>query len=164
MNFAIWLDGTVLKVDLTDQLYAIYKGREAELPVVKEAFEDSLEFLSKVSGRHEVVILSPYNEEVTGGIMRSVGLSFKYIAHRGRTKPSKDPYEQLFSAYKWDPLETITIGSSPLDLLSARFYDSRIKVVCVERFRDCSRYSPFLLVRDMREALDRLIRLRKVQL
>ncbi|MCQ4343456.1 MAG: hypothetical protein NO117_00645 [Sulfolobales archaeon] len=37
MNFAIWLDGTVLKVDLTDQLYAIYKGGEAELPVVKEA-------------------------------------------------------------------------------------------------------------------------------
>jgi hypothetical protein len=91
MNFAVWLDGTVLKVDLTDQLYAIYKGGEGELPVVKEAFEDSLEFLSKVSGKHEVVILSPYNEEVTGEIMRSIGLSFKYISHHGRTKPSKDP-------------------------------------------------------------------------
>jgi len=164
VNFAVWLDGVVLKVDLTERLYEIYKGGSAELPVTYEAFEDALVFLEKVSKSNNVVIMSPYDEKTTRAVMERLKLNFDYIANEGKTKPSKVPYEKLFSVKNWDPLETFTVGASPLDLLSTRFYDSRIKVICVNRFADCSRYSPYLVVSNLDEAIERLSRLRKVQL
>jgi phosphoglycolate phosphatase-like HAD superfamily hydrolase len=164
VNFAVWLDGVILKVDLTDRLYEIYKGGSAELPVTYEAFEDALRFLEKVSRSNDVVIMSPYDENTTRSIMERLNLDFDYVANEGKTKPSKTPYEKLFSIKNWDPLDTFTVGASPLDLLSTRFYDSRIKVICVNRFVDCSRYSPYLMVSDLDEAVERLTRLKKVQL
>ena len=159
MKLAVWLDGVILKVDLTDALYGIYKGVPAELPVTRETFGDWKELL-KV--KDEVYLLSPYDESTTGQIVRELGIEYPYISNYGKTKPSKAPYEELFKRTKWDPVDVITIGSSPLDLLSARFYDSRIKVVCVERYRDCSRYSPFLMGKDLPSILNSLKRLRKV--
>ena len=160
MKLAVWLDGVILKVDLTDALYGIYKGVPAELPVTRDTFDDWKELL-KV--KDEVYLLSPYDESMTGQIVRGLGIEYPYISNYGKTKPSKVPYEELFKRTKWDPADVITIGSSPLDLLSARFYDSRIKVVCVERYRDCSRYSPFLIGKDLPSILNSLKRLRKVK-
>lgn len=150
-----------MKVDLTDSLYNIYKGIPAEVPITFETFGDWKELL-KI--KDEVYLLSPYDEGTTSRILKSLEIDLPYISNNGKTKPSKAPYEELFRRTNWDPTNVITIGSSPLDLLSARFYDSRIKVVCVERFRDCSRYSPYLMGKDLPSILKSLVRLRKVDL
>mgnify|MGYP001772568633 CR=1 FL=1 len=165
MKLAIWLDGVILKVDLTDTLYTIYKGGEAKIEFTKEVFPDSIEFISKVKELgHEIIILSPYDKAKTEEVIKEIGLSdLKFISNEeGVTKPSKAPYEKLFRITGWNPLEVITIGSSPLDLLSARFYDSRIKVVCVKRFQDCSRYSPYLMGDNLIDILNKLKRLKKL--
>ncbi|MEM0305289.1 MAG: hypothetical protein QW685_09820 [Saccharolobus sp.] len=90
--------------------------------------------------------MSPYDESTTKDILNNIKLEAKYIvSNKGKTKPSLEPYKLLFDLTKWDPLDVITLASSPLDLLSVRFFDSRIKVVCIKRFRDCSRYSLFFM-------------------
>jgi phosphoglycolate phosphatase-like HAD superfamily hydrolase len=165
MKLAIWLDGVILKVDLTDALYTIYKGGEAKIEFTKEIFPDSIEFISKVKELgHEIVILSPYDKAKTEEIIKEIGLSdLKFISNEeGVTKPSKFPYEKLFRTTSWNPLEVITVGSSPLDLLSARFYDSRIKVVCVNRFQDCSKYSPYLMGDNLIDIFNKLKRWKKL--
>ena len=166
MNFAIWLDGVVLKVDLTEILYRKYKGEPVEkLDVSYEVFSDWPPFLERLTQsvkKENIVFMSPYDEKTTRDIMEKVGLSsYKYITSE-ITKPSKVPYQLLHQITNWDPLETITIGSSPLDLLSARFYDSRIKVACVVRFQDCSRYSPYVMAENLDKLYGILKRLRKL--
>lgn len=159
MKYAIWLDGVILKINLTDVLYRIYKGENLDIPITNETFEDWKELFNI---KDDKVILSPYNEEITRSIMRSLGIDLPFISNNSKTKPSKVPYEELVKLTGWDPLETITIGSSPLDLLSARFYDSRIKVACIERFDDCSRYSPYITGKSFSSLLMSLKRLRKL--
>ncbi|BAB66987.1 hypothetical protein [Sulfurisphaera tokodaii] len=160
MKYAVWIDGVILKIDLTDILYNIYKGTPiTDIPITTETFEDWKELLNI---RDEIYLLSPYDEKTTKEIVNKLELNFPFISNNGKTKPSKAPYEELFRRTNWDPLNVITIGSSPLDLLSARFYDSRIKVVCIERFRDCSRYSPYLISKDMSSLINSLRRLRKI--
>ncbi len=166
MNYAIWLDGVVLKVDLTDSLYRKYKGQNiVNLETTKEVFQDWPPFFEKLSAtikKENIIFLSPYDNLTTKQILESVGLSsFNYITSE-ITKPSKVPYKTLYEKTKWDPLEIITIGASALDLLSARFYDSRIKVACVNRFQDCSRYSPYLLAENLEKLYEMLKRLRKL--
>lgn len=159
MKYAIWLDGVILKVDLTDTLYKLYKGERVDVPFTLDTFEDWKQVYNLGD---EIYFLSPYTEEKTMEIMKSLDIKFPYIANDGMTKPSKAPYEKLIKVSNWNPAEIITIGASPLDLLSARFYDSRIKVVCVERFIDCSRYSPYLIVKDLSSLVKSLKRLRKI--
>ncbi|BDC19120.1 HAD family hydrolase [Acidianus sp. HS-5] len=166
MNYAIWLDGVILKIDLTDVLYRRYKGEQIEkLEVTEEVFQDWQTFFDKLTksvSDGNIVFLSPYDEDITRKIMKNIGLSsFSYISSK-ITKPSKVPYQILYEKTKWEPLETITIGSSALDLLSARFYDSRIKVVCINRFQDCSRYSPYLITDNLEKLYEMLKRLRKL--
>ena len=159
MKYAVWLDGVILKINLTEQLYRIYKGEMVDIPITFDTFKDWREIYSL--GK-DVYILSPYDETTTREILGKLGINFPYISNDGKTKPSKVPYEKLVKTTGWDPLEVITIGSSPLDLLSARFYDSRIKVTCIERFEDCSRYSPYLIAKDFPSLIQSLKRLRKL--
>ncbi|MFP3347221.1 MAG: HAD family hydrolase [Sulfolobaceae archaeon] len=168
MNFVIWLDGVVLKVDLTDVLYRKYKGEKIEeLEVTTEVFPDWYPFLEKLRQKvsnDKIVFLSPYDKETTKKVMESLAIAnFSYVSNDdGITKPSKIPYKALFNMTRWDPMETMTIGSSPLDLLSARFFDSRIKVACVKRFQDCSRYSPYIMADSLEKLYEILTRLRKL--
>ena len=159
MKYAVWLDGVILKIDLTENLYRIYKGDIADIPFTLDVFEDWKEIYN-LNG--EVYILSPYSDSVTREILGRLNIDSPYISNDGKTKPSKVPYERLIKATGWDPFEVVTIGSSPLDLLSARFYDSRIKVACIERFIDCSRYSPYLIAKDFPSLITSLKRLRKI--
>ena len=159
MKYAVWLDGVILKIDLTENLYRIYKGGTADIPSTLDTFEDWREIYN-LSG--DVYILSPYNDSITREILDKLNINFPFISNDGKTKPSKVPYEKLIKATGWDPFEVITIGSSPLDLLSTRFYDSRIKVTCIERFIDCSRYSPYLIAKDFPSLIQSLKKLRKI--
>ena len=166
MNYAIWIDGVILKIDLTDALYRRYKGEQIDkLEVTEEIFQDWLTFFDKLTksvSKENIAFLSPYDENTTVRIMKDLGLSsFSYVTTE-ITKPSKLPYQVLYEKTKWNPLNTITIGSSALDLLSARFYDSRIKVACVNRFQDCSRYSPYLIADNLEKLYEMLKRLRKL--
>ncbi|BCU69132.1 HAD family hydrolase [Stygiolobus caldivivus] len=168
MNYAIWLDGVVLKIDLTDVLYRKYKGEKIEeIGITRDVFCDWPDFLNKLKESvklENVVFLSPYNKDTTRHIMENIGLSeFRFISNdSGVTKPSRAPFQVLFQLMKWEPMETITIGASPIDLLSARFYDSRIKVACVKRFQDCSRYSPYIMAENLGSLYETLKRLRKL--
>ncbi|BFH72400.1 hypothetical protein SJAV_03440 [Sulfurisphaera javensis] len=159
MKYAVWLDGVILKIDLTDILYRIYKGEPANIPITTETFEDWKEIFNI---KDKIYLLSPYDEKNTKEIITKLGINVPYISNNGKTKPSKTPYEELIRRTGWDPINVITIGSSPLDLLSARFYDSRIKVACIERFSDCSRYSPYIIGKDLPSLLNSLRRLRKL--
>jgi phosphoglycolate phosphatase-like HAD superfamily hydrolase len=149
MKYAIWLDGVILNIDLTDKLYEVYKGKTTEIPYTTKVNEDWKEFYEKVSGK--MIILSPYDESLTKEILNSINLREPFIYNKGKTKPDKDPMFQLFSSFSVNPLDLVIIGSSPLDLLSSRFYDSRVKVLCVNRWRDCSKYSPYLMAKDLNE-------------
>jgi len=40
--FAVWLDGVILRIDLTDVLYQLYKGSPVNLPMSFEVYEDWL--------------------------------------------------------------------------------------------------------------------------
>lgn len=156
--FAVWLDGVILRIDLTDVLYQLYKGGPVDLPMSFEVYEDWLTIYPII--RDRLAILSPYDYETTKIILNKIGLNSDFIIFRkNKTKPSLEPYKALFEITKWNPLDVVTFASSPLDLLSARFYDSRIKVVCIKRFRDCSRYSPFLYSYSLTSALESLKKL-----
>jgi len=112
----------------------------------------------------ELAILSPYDETTTKTILERINLKPSYvIVNRGRTKPSKEPYRILIEVSRWDPLQIVTLASSPLDLLSARFFDSRIKVICVKRYQDCSKYSPFLYSANLEDAISSLKRLKVIR-
>ncbi len=157
MKYAVWLDGVILDVDLTDQLYEVYKGNaDVQLPYTERVHEDWWRFYEKVKGN--VIVLSPYDRETTEKLLGKIGLNERYVYNRGKTKPSREAMREVGE----DPLSLVVIGSSPLDLLSARFYDSRIKVVCVNRYRDCSKYSPFLQEPDLDRAYESMKRLRLV--
>ncbi|QGA54232.1 HAD family hydrolase [Sulfolobus sp. E5-1-F] len=163
VNFAVWLDGVILKIDLTDLLYKIYKGDKIDLPITYDVNDDWLKIYDQIR-EMELAILSPYDEITTKNILERIDLKPSYvIANRGRTKPSKEPYRILIEATRWDPLQIVTLASSPLDLLSARFFDSRIKVVCVKRYQDCSRYSPFLYSDNLEDAISLLKRLKIIR-
>ncbi len=160
MDFGIWLDGVVLDVDTTDSLYSNYKCGNVPVPMTTRVNVDWPGFYEKVRSRARIYLLSPYSCEDTQEILRKVGLAEKFVCNTGRTKPSKEPTERLVTENGLDPLNLVIIGSSPLDLLSARFYDSRIKVVCVVRRADCSRYSPFIQGKNLNEVLSSLERLK----
>ncbi|MEM3972080.1 MAG: HAD family hydrolase [Saccharolobus sp.] len=156
--FAVWLDGVILKIDLTDRLYQLYKGEKVPLDISYEVNEDWKSVYEII--KDKLAILSPYDESTTKDILNNIKLEAKYIvSNKGKTKPSLEPYKLLFDLTKWDPLDVITLASSPLDLLSARFFDSRIKVVCIKRFRDCSRYSPFFYAENLITAINSLKKL-----
>ncbi|MEM4138992.1 MAG: HAD family hydrolase [Sulfolobaceae archaeon] len=155
-KFIVWLDGIILKIDLTEYLYKLYKGEEVEIPENYEKFED-WDYFSSVVGDKNIAILSPYDDKITYKIANKLNLlKFLIIPRKTKTKPSKEPYVELFKIVDWNPLNTITIASSPLDLLSSRFFDSRIKVICIHRFQDCSKYSPYLYVKKLIISLKRL--------
>ncbi|WP_338602006.1 HAD family hydrolase [Sulfolobus tengchongensis] len=161
VNFAIWLDGVILKIDLTDPLYQQYKGFSVNLPITYDVFEDWLQVYDEIIRVDNFALLSPYDEISTENILNRINLKPKYvIVNKGKTKPSPEPYKLLINITNWDPLETITLASSPLDLLSARFFDSRIKVVCIKRYYECSKYSPFLYSISLTDALASLKRLK----
>jgi len=160
MKYAVWLDGVILNIDITDKLYELYKGNSVEIPYTKEINYDWNEFYTKLKGK--IIILSPYNETLTKEILNTVNITEPFISSKGKTKPDKDPMTQLFSSYTLNPLDVVVIGSSPLDLLSARFYDSRVKVLCVNRRFDCSKYSPYLMSRNLEELYLSMRRLKLV--
>ncbi|AOL15547.1 hypothetical protein BFU36_01015 [Sulfolobus sp. A20] len=164
VNLAIWLDGVILDIDLTDHLYNQYKGMSlSTLPVSYSVNKDWSE-VNKYLSIYDMAILSPYDKFTTEDVISRIRLEPKYVIYnQGKTKPSPEPYKLLFSLTKWDPLDVVTICSSPLDLLSARFYDSRIKIVCVKRNRDCSKYSPFIYSEDLLKAYFSLKRLKILQ-
>ncbi|WP_052349550.1 HAD family hydrolase [Candidatus Acidianus copahuensis] len=157
MKYAVWLDGIILDIDLTDMLLRQYKGEDVELPLIDKIYPDWNEF--KKIFKEDIIIVSPYNEEKTRMIIKKLG-DFPFIYSDGKTKPSKKPMEVLFSSFSLDPLRTIVIGSSPLDLLSIRFYDSRVKFVCIKRKANCSKYSPYLQVDNLMELVKSLKRLK----
>ncbi|ARM76773.1 HAD family hydrolase [Acidianus manzaensis] len=159
MKYAIWLDGVILDVDTTEALYSIYKNNQnVNIPISLKVHEDWSNFYStlKKVGEENIIIMSPYNKETTLEILKKINLNLKYIPNSGKTKPSKEPFTKLDA----DPLDLIVIGSSPLDLLSARFYDSRIKVLCVKRYSDCSKYSPFLYSKDLTELGNMMLKMK----
>ncbi|AHC50846.1 hypothetical protein SUSAZ_01770 [Sulfolobus acidocaldarius SUSAZ] len=160
VHFAVWLDGVILKIDLTNQLYKLYKGENIKsLPITYEVHEDWHKLYEQV--KDKLAVLSPYDPVTTNQLLKRINVSPLYVvSNTGRTKPSKEPVEILFKITEWDPLDVVIIGSSPLDLLSARFFDSRIKVVCVNRYYDCSKYSPFIMSNDLLSALGSLKRLK----
>ncbi|BCS94059.1 HAD family hydrolase [Metallosphaera javensis (ex Sakai et al. 2022)] len=160
MDFGIWLDGVVLDVDTTESLYSSYKGSNSPVPITSRVNPDWPSFYARVKNRGRVYLLSPYSCEDTREILRKVGIEERFVCNTGKTKPSKEPTERLVMENGLDPLNLVIIGSSPLDLLSARFYDSRIRVVCVVRKSDCSKYSPFIQVKNLDEALKSLERLK----
>ncbi|QKQ99236.1 HAD family hydrolase [Metallosphaera tengchongensis] len=159
MQYAVWLDGVILDVYTSEALYSIYKGDSVPVPLSIEVHHDWPEFYSKLKGRGDLFILSPYPKEVTENVIAKIGLDESYVYNENKTKPSKEPMEILFRKFSLDPLKLILIGSSPLDLLSVRFFDSRIKVACVKRKEDCSRYSPFLQTKNLNEMYNSLKRL-----
>lgn len=170
MKFAIWLDGVILDVDTTDFLYSVYKSKESnyyeKIPLNLKVHEDWKPFFNELRdrvGEDNIFILSPYDAITTNKILEELNLKLKFIANDGKTKPSKEPFIKLFKQYeKLDPLELIIIGSSALDLLSARFYDSRIRVLCVKRYHDCSKYSPYLYSENLIELLNSMKRIKMI--
>ncbi|AAK41363.1 HAD family hydrolase [Saccharolobus solfataricus] len=163
VNFAVWLDGVILKIDLTDSLYKIYKGDQISLPITYEVNDDWIKVYDRIREAN-LAILSPYDEITTKAILERINLKPTYvIANRGKTKPSREPYRILIEVTGWDPLQVVTLASSPLDLLSARFFDSRIKVICVKRYQDCSKYSPFLYSENLDDAISSLKRLKIIR-
>ncbi|WP_240931212.1 HAD family hydrolase [Acidianus sulfidivorans] len=165
MKYAVWLDGVILDVDTTEFLYNVYKKsteKDKELlikiPVNLKVHEDWEYFFNELKKRAEdIIIMSPYDEKTTYEILNKINLRLNYIYNSGKTKPSREPFTKLSSI---NPLELVVIGSSPLDLLSARFYDSRIKVLCVKRYSDCSKYSPYLYAENLIELLDAMKRIK----
>ncbi|MCI2415677.1 MAG: HAD family hydrolase [Candidatus Aramenus sp.] len=157
MKYAVWLDGVVLDVDLTDQLYEAYKGKSGvQLKYTEKVHEDWWRFYEKVKGN--VIVLSPYNKETTEKLLSAIGLREEFTYNKGKTKPSREAMKDVNE----DPLNLVVIGTSPLDLLSARFFDSRIKVVCVSRYRDCSKYSPYLQEPNLDKAYESMRRLKLI--
>ncbi|AWR95340.1 HAD family hydrolase [Acidianus brierleyi] len=160
MKYAVWLDGVILDINITDRLYELYKGKPIEIPYTMKINYDWNEFYNKLKGK--IIILSPYNETLTKEILNIANITEPFIYNKGKTKPDKDPMVQLFSSFTLNPLDVVVIGSSPLDLLSARFYDSRVKVLCVNRQIDCSKYSPYLMNRNLEELYLSMRRLKLV--
>jgi hypothetical protein len=161
MKYAIWLDGVVLDVDLTEPLYKKFKGdKDVNLPYTFNVHKDWEDFYSKIKGK-DIVFLSPYDERTTREIIEKVFKNdvIKFIP--SMSKPEKKCLGRLFSEFpEFQPLETAIIGSSPLDLLSARFYDSRIKVLCVNRYTSCAKYSPYLMANSLEELYDLMVKLK----
>jgi len=73
VNFAVWLDGVILKIDLTDSLYKIYKGDKISLPITYDINDDWLKIYDQIR-EVELAILSPYDETTTKTILERINL------------------------------------------------------------------------------------------
>ncbi len=157
MKLAVWLDGVVYKVRLSEELYRLYREGKGEVPSGSnlQPHED-VDAIKRYE--RDMAILSPFSRDDTLELLQRVGLSPSIIVNNeGKTKPSLEPYKRLFEESGWDPLEVVTIGASPLDLLSSRYYDSRVKVICVNRGEPCEKYSPTFMI-DSLEEIERAFR------
>lgn len=162
MKYLVWLDGIVLDQDLTDPLYDVYKGRAKEYPrPVTNTLPDYKTLLDSLG--QNLIFLSPFTDRETEEIMSYLGISLPFHPRSRFTKPSPEPMREVFSRFSLDPLDTVLIGSSPLDLLSSRFYDSRVKVVCIRRYRDCSVYSPTLMYDSVIDAVEGMKRFKLLE-
>ena len=161
MKLAVWLDGVIFKASLTERLYKIYKEGSFELPTLGNS-ETYGDYLVLKEYEKDMAILSPFSKEETERLLKKVQLKPSILVYnKGKTKPSLIPYKELFEVSEWDPLEVVTIGASPLDLLSCRFYDSRVRIICVNRGEECDKYSPTFMIDDLNE-LGRALRTLKV--
>ncbi len=146
----------IYRIKLDEKLYEIYKNGSREIPSPPSAeLHPDYGVLRKYE--RDMAILSPFSEEDTGKLVEIARLRPSFvISNSGKTKPSIEPYKRLFEVSGWDPLDVVSLGSSPLDLLSSRFYDSRVRVLCVNRGERCDRYSPTFVIdelNDMERAL-----------
>ncbi|EHP70139.1 hypothetical protein MetMK1DRAFT_00006410 [Metallosphaera yellowstonensis MK1] len=162
MPLALWIDGVLVNQDLTEELYRAYSGDPVDLSLRGETFEDIGPLLQFLRTRR-YAILSPFTRDETMKVMKSLSLEPQLVVVREdtiKTKPSGEPVKALLARTDWDPMKTVVIGSSPLDLLSVRYSDSRIKVACLRRFADCSVYSPFIQASTVESLVKSLLRLR----
>lgn len=153
----------IYKIRLDEKLYEIYKNNSREIPSPPSMeLNSDYEILKKYE--KDMALLSPFSEEDTARLTKMADIHPSFVvSNNGRTKPSTEPYKRLFEVTGWDPLDVVSLSSSPLDLLSSRFYDSRIRVLCVDRNRKgyCERYSPTFIINSLND-MERALKILRV--